>query len=243
MNWVLLRGLGRESAHWLGFDKKIASGDDEVLCLDLPGVGSERHVESPTRIDLITDYIRKQFLEKRHSENPWGILALSLGGMIAMDWLKRYPKDFARGVIINSSAKDLSPAYQRFSPFAWYCLTQAFLKKDPRQREIQILKMISNTMSGDQIVLNKFCEITNARPVSFTTLSRQILAAARFNSPTTIKAPILILASNKDHMVNTQCSRSLAKKLHAPIKFHTTAGHDLVLDDPNWVIERVFEWC
>lgn len=241
MNWVLLRGLGRESAHWLEFDKKV-SPNSEVLCLDLPGVGKEQYAEAPIQVSRMTEYIRIRFLETRRSIKPWGILAMSLGGMVALDWLKRYPEDFKCGVIINSSAKDLSPAIQRFLPFAWYYLGQAFFKKALPQRELQILKVISNTRQSDSEVLKQFCKIAKTRPVSFTTLWRQIFAASLFQSPSEIKTPILILASTKDRLVDVRCSRSLAIKLAAKIKFHPSAGHDLTLDEPDWVIQRVGEF-
>lgn len=241
MNWVLLRGLGRESGHWLDFAKKLAP-DSEVLCLDLPGVGDERHADAPTQISRMTDYVRTRFLEKRRSEKPWGLLAISLGGMVAMDWLKRFPEDFVCSVIINSSAKDLSPAIQRFLPFAWYCFVQANFKRDIRKRELQILKMVSNKMKNDPEVLRRYCEIHEMRPVTLLTLSRQIFAASRFQSPSKIETPLLILASNKDRMVDVRCSRSLAERLNATIKFHPSAGHDLALDDPDWVIERIFDF-
>ncbi len=258
MNWVLLRGLGRESRHWLDFDKRLASAfGGQVLCLDLPGVGSEAHAEAPISITRMTDYVRARFLERRRvresgtpptndssgvDQEKWGVLALSLGGTVALDWLKRYPKDFAGGVIANTSTQDLSPISQRLSPFAMYCVGQAALLKDRRQAEKHLLRAVSNLRADDVSVLDRFVEIFETQPLPRSVFVRQMLAASRFQCPTKLNLPVLILASNKDRMVDVRCSRALADRLDAPIKFHPTAGHDLVLDDEAWVIDRLKEF-
>ena len=57
MQWLLLRGLAREQAHWIDFPEifeKIVP-DAKVHCLDLPGVGTERDRPSPLNVPAIVD--------------------------------------------------------------------------------------------------------------------------------------------------------------------------------------------
>lgn len=59
--WVLLRGLGREAAHWDGFVERFqkAFPNDRVL-LDLPGTGVLVSEVSPISIPAMTESVRMQ---------------------------------------------------------------------------------------------------------------------------------------------------------------------------------------
>jgi pimeloyl-ACP methyl ester carboxylesterase len=240
MNWVLLRGLGREKRHWLQFPQML---NGQVLCLDLPGIGDEDTASTPLTIAGHTDFLRDRFFEKRKSDGPWGLLGISLGGMIALDWAHRYPDDFQKLVLINTSAKDLSPLIQRLSVFSFYCLTRALATRELREREKAVLKMVSNLKEKDSETLDQLTAIVQSKPISIANVSKQIVAAGQFTSPSSVHAATLILASMKDRMVDVRCSKALADRLHAQIKFHPTAGHDLTLDDPQWVADRVNEFA
>ena len=89
MNWLLLRGLAREQRHWGRFPDALRSQlpDDQVFCLDLPGTGTEHQRKSPLEIAGIARDVRARFagLRAQHP-GPWRLLAVSLGGMVAMQW-------------------------------------------------------------------------------------------------------------------------------------------------------------
>src|SRR5262245_47365139 len=99
--WLLLRGLGRERRHWGRFPTGLESAlHTRVLTLDLPGFGTECGQRSPVSVPAITDDVRRRFSMER-AEARWCIIGISLGGMVALDWCSRYPRDFERCVIIN----------------------------------------------------------------------------------------------------------------------------------------------
>ena len=60
-NWILLRGLARESAHWGAFVPLLQSTfpDAHVTLLDLPGTGRFHQETSPRSIKAITDRVRQ----------------------------------------------------------------------------------------------------------------------------------------------------------------------------------------
>ena len=97
MKWLLLRGLARDARHWGDFPDILKNhlNNAEVFVLDLPGFGTESHRISPFTIRGITNDIRKRWaqLEKKHP-GTWNILSISLGGMIALDWINRFSSDF-----------------------------------------------------------------------------------------------------------------------------------------------------
>jgi pimeloyl-ACP methyl ester carboxylesterase len=68
------------------------------------------------------------------------------------------------------------------------------------------------------------------------------LAAARFSAPEKPEVPLLILAGARDRMVWPGCSRRLARAWNADFALHPAAGHDLPLDDGDWVAKEVRHW-
>src|SRR5690606_32922990 len=147
----------------------------------------------------------------------WACLGISLGGMVAMDWAKRYSDDFAKLVLINVSSKDVAAVHHRISLFAIYCMLRAAFSRDMEGRERQILKMISNLRSRDPLTVEKMVEIATTSDESADKIFRQIVAASQFVAPESLKPPTLFLASLKDKMVDVRCSKMIAERLAAKI--------------------------
>ena len=72
---------------------------------------------------------------------------------------------------------------------------------------------------------------------------RQLIAAARFHAPL-VKPPVptLLLTSEQDHLVSVNCSKTLASYWQCDLRVHSSAGHDLPLDDGPWVAAQVQLW-
>ena len=113
--WILLRGLTREAGHWGRFlqDFRAAMGDGAVVVpVDLPGNGALHAERSPWRVEDMLDACRSH-LERAGLEPPFHVLAMSLGAMVAVDWMQRFPDDIAACVLINTSLRGFSPFHQR----------------------------------------------------------------------------------------------------------------------------------
>lgn len=241
--WVLLRGLGRESAHWFDLKGLLDAESDEVLTLDLPGFGTRSEEKSPISIGNITDKVRDEFLKLKSDHKDWMLLGISLGGMVALDWAARYPMDFQAAVVINTSSKDSGPLWQRLTVFGWWKILEGFAKrKDPIEREKAVLEMVSNLKKQDVAIIEKMAQIAHDRPIELKNVSRQLLASSNFMAPNSIKIPLLMLASLKDNMVDVRCTKLLSERLGAQAKYHPEAGHELPLDDPHWVLEQLMDF-
>ncbi|PIK16221.1 alpha/beta hydrolase [Halobacteriovorax sp. JY17] len=240
VNWVLLRGLAREKGHWVNFDTQMKDAfQGEVLCLDLPGAGDSLHEAVPLSIKGMTDFIRAKWLVQRGNEKKWSLLAISLGGMIAMDWCARYPKDFELLVTINSSTKKLSLPFERISPLAIKSLAKTIFINDPHKREELILNLITNHDNVDQSIAKEWGELAKKRQIKISNFFKQLFAASKFNLPKKIQTPYLVLASENDRFTNCKCSKKISKYFNVPIHLHPTAGHDLPIDDGEWIIEKI----
>lgn len=239
MNWVMLRGLGRHSDHWGIFADKMRDAFGEIMLIDLPGIAGEV-ANVPISISDITDHIRKQYLERKNAE-PWGLMAISLGGMIAMDWASRYPEDFVQLVTINSSSSDLSKFYQRMQPGAIREVFKAVFASDVYKREKIILDLTCNMKTIDEAAILHNVEIAKKMTINKKVFFKQLFAATKFKTPYAIKIPYTILAAKKDRLAHFTCSEALSKRFNAHLVLHESAGHDLPADDPDWVVARIKE--
>lgn len=243
-NFLLLRGLSREARHWGEFPKLLENGlSARVHTLDLPGTGQFYQHASPNRIEAITAFVRQQALNEGLLEQPLTLLAYSLGGMVAWEWMKSYPDDINSAVLLNTSFASLSPFYQRLR---WQSYCQFFsliLKSNLYQREATIIKLISNRHANDSQVIDDWTNIQQLRPVSLKNTLRQITAAANYRpdqqKPT---QPVLLLSSQHDRLVAASCSAAIQTRWQLDSATHPWAGHDLCLDDPLWIVETVKQW-
>lgn len=239
---VLLRGLAREAAHWGDFidQLQVAQPHWHIQCVDFPGFGTEWLSASPTNISGIADHVES--LLPREKSNASGItrptlvIALSLGGMVALDLLARKSIDHA--VLINSSS-NLNPAWQRMKPRALPSMLAALLTPSITQQEKWILHQVCNSPETRLHTLPHWLRIQKKRPISRSNTVRQLLAAARYTAPSYLEGTKLtLLASQRDKLVSVTCSQKLAKEFRAKVVLHPLAGHDIPLEDPDWVIDH-----
>lgn len=240
---VLLRGLGRDHRHWGAFIPLLQSRfpGARLICPDMPGNGELYRERSPMHVNRYVDSLREQLAEKGF-DGPVHIIALSLGAMVALEWQHRYPGECASLTLINSSFSGLSPFYRRLSP-ANYLVLLRLLVSDLALKERTILKLTSNHHADDQALLEDWMTFASTRPVRRSNLLRQLIMARRYALPPTRPCrPVLVVASEKDRLVNSRCSRDLAGFWHLPLALHSSAGHDLSLDDGEWLCQQLADW-
>ncbi|MBT9595745.1 MAG: alpha/beta hydrolase [Vitreoscilla sp.] len=244
--WVLLRGLTRERRHWGPVPDMLRAAwpGVRVLTPDLPGNGSLHTERSPARVAAMVDAIRRQLREQGVAP-PVHLLALSLGGMVAVEWAARWPAEVAGAVLVNTSLRPFSAFHQRLRPANYPALARLAWGggAGPRAREQAILQLTSARPADHEALLDEWAAWRVEQPVSPSNAVRQLLAAARYRAPAQPPAvPMLVLASAGDRLVDPACSRRLAAAWGLPLDEHPHAGHDLPLDDPRWVVEQVTRW-
>jgi pimeloyl-ACP methyl ester carboxylesterase len=246
--WVLLRGLSRESGHWGVFPEHLQrelralQPATQVLLLDLPGTGTLRRQPSPTQVAAIVDACRAE-LQRRGVSGPTSIIGMSLGGAVLTDWASRYPAEVEAGVLINPSLRPFSELFRRPRPLNYLGLALLSLTRfSARLREERVLRLTTR-LTPPQAVIDRWLELQRQRPVGVRNTARQLLASVRYRaSRTRPAAPMLLLCSKADKLVDWRCSQAISRAWGAPLRLHTKAGHDLPLDDPQWVARTVAEW-
>lgn len=243
--WVLLRGLMRESRHWGSFPDLLQAPwpGCKVVTLDLPGNGQFNTLASPLSVPDMAEFCRTE-IKRLGVVQPCGLLAMSLGAMVATAWASGHPSEVAACVLINTSMRPYSPFYRRLRPGNYPTLLKlAAFGGTPVEWETAVMKLTTHQVQDRAATLADWLRIRADRPVSQENALRQLLAAARYEAPaTTPQAPTLVLTSTHDSLVDTRCSQGLAAAWQADLVAHPTAGHDLPLDDGPWVVDQVRRW-
>jgi pimeloyl-ACP methyl ester carboxylesterase len=238
MRWLFLRGLARDSRHWLDFPRHFERHvtGAEVHCLDLPGVGARSDVAAPTRVTDMAFDVAERWLSIDDGEAPWGILGLSLGGMVTLELCRRYSDRIAAAVVVNASANE--SLARRARPKAWPVLLHAACSRDAIVRESTIYRL---TTAGEHPFTDLAWE-TASHPPRRINVVRQLVAAARFEAPEHLETPLLFLSGLADRLVHPICSEHLAARYAAEWRRHMFGGHDLPLDAPLWICHQVRDW-
>lgn len=246
--WVLLRGLSRESGHWGVFPEhllrelRVLQPTARLVMLDLPGTGTLRRQASPTQVSDIVEACRAQLL--RHGvTGPVSLVGMSLGAAVLSEWVGRYPREIEAGVLINPSLRPFSELFRKSRPWNYLSLALLSLSRfGARMREERVLSLTTR-LTPPQAVIERWVELQRQHPLGVRNTARQLLASMRYRaSRTRPGAPMLLLCSKADNLVDWRCSQAISRAWGAPLRLHTKAGHDLPLDDPQWVARAVAEW-
>lgn len=235
---VLLRGLTRGSNHWADFPKQLeqAFPDIKLVLIDLAGNGLRANENSPVTVKAALQDIREQ-VKQQDVAFPIDILALSLGGMITLQWLNDFPEEINKAIVINSSHAGLSNTCERMQPLTIAKLVAGVLL--PAKIREKIIYSVTSNNSVNDNVLNQWIVEAKHHPVSRLNFIRQVLIARSFNTNLRLqKKQLLLLASSADRLVNASSSKALAKKTCAQLNMHHEAGHEITLDDPEWITQQ-----
>lgn len=242
--WILLRGLGREKGHWGSFTDQFQTrfSGDEVLALDLPGSGEFRDVTAPRTVRETFEFVRAKAVERAKSQNEFYLVALSLGGMIALEWLRQKPDDIAGCVLINSSSKAVSPMFHRLRWQIWTKFAAIVATSAPREREKAVLEIVVNSAPMREKALPLWYRLAVEHPIRYSTFANQLFAAAQFKDLPENARNVLLICGLGDRLVDPSCSIRLHEKMNWPLVKHPWGGHDLTWDDPDWVLQNIGSW-
>lgn len=238
MHWILLRGFTREQTHWGGLLSALrdALPEHHFHPVDLPGTGVHYKEQSPWTIAEIRQQVSHQI---SHIPGPYGVIALSMGGMVALDWAQHAALGEIQHLVLINTSSGFSPPWYRMKPTALPRMLSLLARRELFRREAGILALTSNQPVATAII-KRWYSIQRQRPVSWQTALRQIAAAARFKL--SAKRPLgsaLVLASQGDRIVDWRCSQEFERRWQWSLRVHPSAGHDLPLDAPDWVISQI----
>lgn len=242
--FVLIRGLAREAGHWHDFDQALAQrfSGAQIEREDLPGNGVRWRETSPLDTKTMAAQLRARIWAS--SAEPPILIAISLGAMVSLDWLRRWPSDPLAGLVtLNTSVGGLCRPWERMRIPALVRTLAALAQTDPFARELAILALTTSEHRDDRALAHAHVALHAARPIRRSNVVRQLLAAASLRVDSlTSPIPVLVLSGAGDRMVDPSCSARIAAALGAAQALHPSAGHDLSLDDPEWCAAQISSW-
>jgi pimeloyl-ACP methyl ester carboxylesterase len=142
---------------------------------------------------------------------------------------------------VNTSLGGVSPSHHRFRPTNLPALARQYVVDRKTIGRERLLLEITLALREDRDVLaSRWASFADERPVTMLNTLRQLAAAARFRvSDEPPPGKLLIVCGARDKLVEPACSLALAGHWGVPIDVHPRGGHDLPVDDPEWLIERV----
>jgi len=229
--FVLIRGLFREQRHWGAFPAQLSETfpDSEVICVDIPGAGRRYRELSPTSVESMVDKIR----EDLDIKVPVNIIAISMGGMIGLQWAAMYPDEIASVICINTSAGNDSCFYHRLRANSYLKIIKAMFSS-VAHREKAIYSLVSNR-SENMGIIEEWVRYAQECPISKLNFLRQLMAAVRFDITRPLSCKLLFISSQNDNLVSYNAAKAIAKRCRSPIIVNSIAGHDVPLDDPQWL--------
>lgn len=243
---IYIRGLGREQLHWGKFPRlarKLCLPGCQEFYIDLPGNGELADRQSPASLKGYSD-----FLESQINSLPLGhfsdvrLVSISMGAMVVLRWLEgRDDSVISRFYLLNTSCGQFSPFYRRLIPKALTYLLRYLGTADVTAKERNILRLVANSEEAREANLEAWVTAHQRRTTQPSNLVRQLLASASFQrlGPIPLAHRITMVAAKADRMVHYSCGQHIARHLGCPLILHDHAGHDLPLDDPQWLAELV----
>lgn len=239
-NWILLRGLARGVGHWGSFAEKIQEHfpQDAFEFLDLPGNGQRHDETSPTSIPEYVKDLRSRsaFVSRGESFN---ILAVSLGAMIAVEWVRQFPHEVQKAFLVCTSSAGESAFYERFQLPNYVKALSLIGAKDEVKWERTVLDMVVNNHERKESELLSMVTYTKTHPMRMENILRQLLAASRYRFPAEVPGDVHLIGSYGDRLVSPKCTLQIAEKWGLKASMHPWAGHDVPIDDPHWLLERL----
>ncbi len=236
--WIFLRGLVRGNAHWGDFPKVLQHLNPtwETEYLEIPGNGTVHSFKTPLSVEAVILFLRQRSRFSNQGQ-AFHICGVSLGGMIALKWAEMYPKEVESVAIINSSLQQCSPFYRRLRPNNYLRVLKSLMSSDVARQEEMILQITSNKFQDTSRYLKYFSDFSCRHPTTKESIMRQLLLANQIRIERFPDIPLKILSAHGDRLVSPSCSDEICKAFGGKQFAHPSAGHDLPLDDPEWVCE------
>lgn len=229
---VLIRGLMGDASYWDYFKQLLQQRlARNVYLLDLTAAFDR---DESVQLDEWVERLRAQ-LYAEFGHRRCHLVSLSLGAVVALNWQQRYPEEVASITLMNAAFID---GEQRWQPRRWLLLLKlALLTLWPGDRPSRWLRWLSAWPT-----LHSPWPEDKKPPENLRRLVAQYQILLKGTSLRQPQAPCQLLVSRHDRLVHCQHGYQLAERWQAPLFPHLSAGHDLALDDPRWVCEKITDW-
>lgn len=249
LNWLLLGPLARECAFWDGASEQLVEHLQAVqpqarlFELDLPGTGNQWREPSASHVGLLLNQLRER-VQQAGLTGPFGLIASSWAGCLATEWARQYPAEVGALVLISPAMRPFTHVLRSVRPGLWSTALALLLgRRSPLDRDRRLWRSHTRLRTPSADLLQQWRDLRRAHPTRARTGIAQVLAVWRYESSR--RRPhtrVLLLAGKGDEWMDWRVSAAISRAWGAALRLHPEAGHDLLLDDPQWVARSLAEW-
>lgn len=229
---VLIRGLLGENYYWQHFQQILEQALQRKVIL----VSLREQLSNQTQTSAaLVEGFRAQLYEQTQSYQCH-LVSLSLGANVALQWQQQFSDEIKSVTLINPLVVDRA---HRWHPRLWWLLLK-----------ILVLSILTSSQSNRWFkrlsawpgLHPELTEMVNSLSLRGGALVKQLKLFMQSSSSFSPKVALQLLVSRHDHWIHSSLSYSLATLWQVPLFPHLSAGHDLALDDPRWVCEKLIDW-
>ena len=197
INFYLLRGMSRESAHWGCFQNTLEMHfpGQTIVQMDLPGFGQLNNINSPKNMEDIIKVLKTSYYVNSESINI--LIASSFAANVALKWGSQHAQDFHGLILLSPSIKGICTFTERVQPRSWFNGFMILFHPSEMYREKKLLQINMNQKEMQHELLQEWKHIRRIRPFKHKNVIRQILIAKNFEMPK-IREDIPILICGRD---------------------------------------------
>jgi pimeloyl-ACP methyl ester carboxylesterase len=249
LNWLLLGPLARECAFWDGASQQlvehlqVVQPQARLFELDLPGTGNQWREPSASHVGLLLQQLRER-VQQAGLAGPFGLIASSWAGCLATEWARQHPAEVGALVLISPAMRPFTHVLRSVRPGLWSTALALLLgRRSPLDRDRRLWRSHTRLRTPSAALLQQWRDLRRAHPTRARTGIAQVLAVWRYESSR--RRPhtrVLLLAGKGDEWMDWRVSAAISRAWGAALRLHPEAGHDLLLDDPQWVARSLAEW-
>ncbi len=232
---LLLRGLGRSSRYWLGFEEILANSF-HVILMDQRGLGRTSVPAAWT--DSTAELARDVLDLMDHLDiQAFHVFGLSLGGMIALELAATAPRRILSMIVANSSSQ--GGWSWRINPCVLPSLIYGGCRGRFHQSLVRVLLGSSTKEELVESILKKWQDIREDEGFPLLTIAKQLCMAHRFSvgalfQESSVPIRLLILSGDRDRLVPARNSDILHSKLPGSLRMILRgAGHEIAVQHEN----------
>jgi 3-oxoadipate enol-lactonase len=240
---LILRGLGRSSRYWLGFERQLAKCF-KVIQIDLRGLGRSSVPMAWT--DSIDDLAADCIAVLDHLKLPSvHVFGLSLGGMVALRLGSLHPERCRSLIIANASSADY-PGF-RVDPLAIKDIVIGQVRGKLHEALLArtIPPAVAKVRGPD--ILKEWARIRDEEGMSIECVLKQLVAAARFTIRGRLqesRIPILFVYGSLDGLVPHYNTRRLHKLVPGSLLREIKgASHEIHVGNEGQLVNMLKDFC
>lgn len=216
----------------------MADGPPALYTPDLPGYRGDP-LPDPYTAETLADR-----LAATHPM-PCSVLGWSLGGMVALAWAARHPRQVRSLILVGTT-----PVFVNRSDWAFGLDSEVLdgfaqaLRQDPRATLLRFLALQARGGEEARSVVARLRALLLAQPLPQSAMLAAGLELLRTvdlrPSVSAVRCPTLVVHGGYDALCPPQAGRWLAQHLPAArLELHERAAHAPFLSHPQWFAETV----